>query len=176
MTFSDSDAHTPDLKYTWSLASYLWENKGSKNRFTAGGVSLDPERADLDSAAGLELSGGLRGRGITLDWEVNRIRGETVVEAFSGGIYAGGVTHIDSAAVEGAYWIPGSVLELGGALARFDTDTYTEAWNTATVVVNLHLTEQLNSKLQITHSWISSRFGIPGEDFQETRIQTQYLW
>ena len=95
MTFFDSDPHTPVLKTTWSLAGYAWENDGSNNRFTSGGVALDPLKADLDSATGFEASGGLRGRGITLDWQLNLIRGETVAEGFTGGIYVDGVTHAE---------------------------------------------------------------------------------
>ena len=34
VTFSDSDDHTPELKYTWSLAGYAWENDGHNNPFT----------------------------------------------------------------------------------------------------------------------------------------------
>ena len=99
-----------------------------------------------------------------------------MVEGFTGGIYAGGVSHLNTSAVEGAYWIKGTPVELGGALARLDTDTYAEPWDTATVVLNLHLHERFNAKLQITHSWIWSRFGIPGEDFRESRVQIQYVW
>jgi len=32
------------------------------------------------------------------------------------------------------------------------------------------------AKLQISHRWISDRFGVPNEDFRETRLQVQYVW
>ncbi len=176
VTFSDSDSHSPELRYTWSLAGYAWENDGSSNSFTEDGVSIDPERADLDSASGLEVSGGLRGRGITLDWEYNRIRGDAVDRGFTGGIYASGEADLEVAAVEGAYWIPRSVVELGGALSRLEADTYADTWDTATGVLNLHLNEQINTKLQITYSWISNRRGDPDDDIEEARVQLQYVW
>ncbi len=176
MTFSDGDPHTPGIKYTWSVAGYGWESYGGNNRSSDAGVTLDPERADLDSATGLEISGGLRGRGITLDWQYNRIRGETVAEDFTGGLYLGGVTHLDVAAVEGGYWIRGSSVELGGALSRLDADGYSETWDNSTLALNLHKRDKFYGKLQISHSWISSRHGIPGENFQETRVQVQYVW
>jgi len=176
MTFSDGDSHTPRFKYTWSLAGYVWENNGNINRLTEGGVSLDPERADLDSASGLELSGGLRGRGITLDWQYNRIRGETVANDFSGGLYVGGDTHLDVFAVEGGYRFSRSPVELGGELSRFEADGYADAMDRATLVLNLHGLDRFNAKLQISHGWMSSRGGVPGDDFQETRIQLQYFW
>ncbi len=103
MTYFDSDPHTPTFKTTWSLAGYAWHNDGSNNRFTTAGIALDPTRADLDSASGLEVSGGLRGRGVTLDWQLNLIRGETVAESFNGGgIIRGAPTpRIDRLADEG---------------------------------------------------------------------------
>ena len=36
MTFADGDPNTPELKYTWSLAAYVWENDGRNNTFTEG--------------------------------------------------------------------------------------------------------------------------------------------
>lgn len=179
MTFFDGDLHTPGFKYTWSLAGYVWENDGSTNRFTEGGVSLDPERADLDSAVGLELSGGLRGRGVTLDWQCNHIRGKTVVAGFTGGIYVGGETDLDVAALEGGYWFQDTPFELGAALARLDTDGYAEAWESATLALNLHgwrWVSWFGGKLQISHEWIFSRKGVPGDDFRQSRVQFQYVW
>jgi hypothetical protein len=176
MTFADGDAHTPRLKYTWSLAGYVWENDGNNNLFTEGGEALDAEKEDLDSASGLEVSGGLRGRGITLDWQYNRIEGHTVCKGFSGGIYANGETRLDIAAAEGGYRLRRFPVELGGALERFDADGYAEPWEKTTLVLNLHGLERFNSKLQVSHGWISNRQGVPGEDFQETRIQLQYVW
>jgi hypothetical protein len=176
VSFSDSDPHTPELRYTWSLAGYAWRNDGSNNTYTSGGMATDPEKADVDAVEGFELSGGLRGRGITLDWQYNRFQSETVVPGFSGGIYVDGETTGDTVSIEGAYWIEGTAVELGGALNRLDFDAFTEPWDTATLVLNLHAWKWFPGKLQLTHSWLVSRFGIPDEDFQETRVQIQYVW
>jgi phosphate-selective porin OprO/OprP len=176
MTFFDSDPHTPEIKYTWSLAGYAWENDGTNNSLTEGGISLDPERADLDFARGLEISGGLRGRGVMLDWQYNLIRGETLIPDFTGGLYVDGATELNSMAVEGGYWIPGRLIEVGGSLSRIDADGYIEPWDTAGLALNIHWLEKYNAKLQITHTWIFSRNGVPDLDFQQTRIQAQYAW
>jgi len=176
MTFADGDEHSPELKHTWSLAGYRWENDGHTNHFTEGGVSLDPERADLDSATGLEISGGLRGRGITLDYQHNRIRGETRVPGFTGGIYTDGDSRLTVSAVEGAYRFRRSFVELGGALSRVDADGFQDPSRRATAVVNLYLVRRFMYKLQISHTWDSSRGGVPGDDFQTTRAQFQYVW
>lgn len=176
MTFFDSDPHTPVFKTTWSLAGYAWENNGNNNRFTARGIGLDPLKADLDSATGLEVSGGLRGRGVTLDWQYNRIRGATVAKSLTSGIYVDGVTHLDVSAIEGGYRIRGTPVEFGGALTRLEADGFSDPWDKATLVLNLYGWWNFFGKLQISHSWTSSRLGVPGADFQETRVQTGYGW
>jgi hypothetical protein len=176
MTFADGDNHTPKLEYTWSLAGYSWNNDGRNNTFTQDGVGIAAEKADLDSATGLEVSGGLRGRGITLDWQYNRIRGETVADGFTGGLYVDGTTHLDVAAVEGGYWLPGTLVELGGALSRIDADGYAHSGKRHGVVLNLHGSERFNTKLQVSHDWIFNRKGVDSQDFQETRLQIQYVW
>jgi hypothetical protein len=177
MTFNDGDPHTPEIKYTWSVAGYAWENDGRTNRFTEDGESSDPERVDLDSATGVEISGGLRGRGVSLDWQYNRVETETVVGDFTGGIYIDGRTRMVSAAIEGSYTIRRSPVELGGALAESEADGYERPWREATLQLNLRgIARQLGSKIQVSHTWLSNRFGIAEEDFRETRIQIQYVW
>ncbi len=81
---------------------------------------------------------------------------------------AGG-NHLAVAAVEGGYRIRGSPVELGGALSRLDADGYAVPWDQATLASNLHAWSRFFGKLQISHSWTSSRRGVPGADFQETR-------
>ena len=122
------------------------------------------------------MSGGLRGRGITLDWQHNRIEGETVARDFTGGLYVDGETSLDVSAVEGGYRFRVFPIEVGGAVARFDADGYAAAWDKATLVLNLYSPRRPIGKLQISHGWISNRQGLPEADFQETRIQTQYVW
>ena len=139
----------------------------------AGWCSPAPQRIEPGRRGGYI---GLRGRGITLDWQVNRIRGETVAEAFTGGIYVDGVTHLDVAAVEGGYRIRGSPVELGGALSRLDADGFAQPWDQATLALNFYAWSRFFGKLQISHSWTSSRRGVPGADFQETRVQVEYGW
>jgi len=66
-------------------------------------------------------------------------------------------------------------VELTGGLSQLDSDGYLTPWKVQLAGLNLNL-EKFLGKLQITHSWISNRFGLPDEDFQETRIQAQYVW
>ena len=111
-----------------------------------------------------------------LDWQYNRIRGATVAESFTGGIYVDGVTHLDVAAIEGGYRIRGTPVEFGGALTRSKADGFSDPWDKATLALNLYGWGKFFGKLQISHTWASSRRGVPGADFQETRVQTEYGW
>ena len=99
-----------------------------------------------------------------------------MVPDFTGGVYVGGVTHLDVAAVEGGYRIRSSPVELGGALSRIDADGYAEPWDKATLALNLHGWSRFFGKLQISHSWAASRRGVPGEDFRVTRVHVEYAW
>ena len=53
---------------------------------------------------------------------------------------------------------------------RFDLQTYIEPWTGWILGFSLDLQEKYLAKLQITTRWISSRFGLPGEDFVKTRL------
>jgi phosphate-selective porin OprO/OprP len=164
-----------DIHYDLSLATYHWSNDGSSNPLTQEGESLDPEKADLDQASGVELSGALKAGRFTLLAQYNRIRADTVVEGFTGGVYLDGETDLEVALVEAGYRIPGSWVHLTGGLSRVDSKGYATPWKEQVVGLNLNPKRYL-AKLQISHRWIFDRFGVPNEDFRETRIQVQYVW
>ena len=68
-------------------------------------------------------------------------------------------------------------MELALAATRLDTDSYREPWHEWILGVNVDLQDKYHlAKLQITSRWISNRFGLPGADFMETRLQVQYVW
>jgi hypothetical protein len=164
-----------DIYYDLSVAAYHWSDDGSNSPFTRAGESLDAEKADLDQARGVELSGRLRGGGFTLQAQYNQIRADTVVEGFTGGIYVDGETVLEASLLQVGYRIPGSWVQMTGALSRLDSDGYVTPWKERIVGLNLDPRKYLG-KLQISHRWISDQFGVPNEDFQETRLQVQYVW
>jgi hypothetical protein len=175
MTQREGLRHCHDL----GLAGYRWVNDWTRNPFTDRGESLDPEKADLDRAEGLELSGRLHARGFFLAMQYNIIRAEAVVRDFTGGIYVDGSTDLEASSALAGQWLPGDWLQVVGGLSRLDSDGYIEPWEESILGLNLETAGLLRSilgKLQITHRWISNRFGIPDEDYQETRFQIQYVW
>ena len=161
--------------YTISVAAYRWSND-SGAALTMDGIALDPERADLDDAWGLELSGGLQGSGLRLDAELNLIHGETVVDDFDGGIYVDGETDLRVGALQGGYYVLGSRLEATAGLTFIDSDSSKNTTRHGIVGLNVYMSENYQSKLQVSHRWIFNDAGDPSADFREIRIQLQYVW
>jgi len=165
-----------NLHLEMSFAGYYWENDGSRNTFTQEGVALDPLRADVNTASGLELSGVLDAGGFTLGFQHNWIEATSVADDFTGGIYLAGDADAKTSTLQSAYRIARRRVQSAAGATRFDVQTYVEPWTEWILGFNLDLQERYLAKLQITTRWISSRFGLPGEDFVETRLQVQYVW
>ena len=163
------------LHFEIGFAGYYWENDGSRNTLTEGGVAVDPERPDLDTASGLELSGALDTAGFTLDFQRNVIRGQTVDRDFTGGVYLAGETRGAASTIQSGYWIH-RLVQLAAGATRFDTRSYLEPWKERILGINFDLQDKYHSKLQITGRWIDNRFGVPGQDYFEVRLQTQHIW
>ena len=105
----------------------------------------------------------------------NRVLADTVADDLTGGIYLAGETEFETSTLQSGYWLARRV-QLAAGATRFDTESYLEPWTEWILGVNLDFQDEYLSKLQITSRWISNRFGLPGADFMETRLQVQYVW
>ena len=124
--FGQGDFHTSGYKYNVSLAAYGWSNDGDNNSYTdpVTGTGVRSGKVDLDRADGLEVSAGLRGRGLSVDAEYQMISADTVDPAFTGGVYLDGSTDLDKMQVEGGYMLRGNRVEIVGAWESLDADNY----------------------------------------------------
>ena len=112
------------MKYSFSLAAFSWTNDDDRNTYTDSGVATSDSKADLDNAAGFEISAGLRGHGVSIDVEYQLISGDTVAEGFTGGAYKDGTTDLDKLAVEGGYMFAGNHFEIVGGWDMLDASGY----------------------------------------------------
>lgn len=98
------------------LASYVWRNDGDRNPFTEDGQSTSGEFADLDSAAAVELSAGVRGRGLSTDVAWTRTGATLLDRGFDGGLYTAGRAALQQFSTEAGLMIVPRRLEALGAV------------------------------------------------------------
>jgi hypothetical protein len=103
------------LRVALGAAAYVWKNDGDRNLYTTDGVATSTTLADADRAHGLELSGGLRGHGFTLDASWHRLEVHTIDPAVTAGVFRNGQALYHVTGFEGGYMaIPGTLEFLGG--------------------------------------------------------------
>ncbi len=164
MAFDQGDFERGDFKGNFSVAAFAWSNGEDNNTYTGpGDTALSLTRADLDSADGVELSAGLRGRGISADIEYNLIRADTVANGFTGGVYRNGSTELDKFHLEGGYMLPGNSWEIVSAYETLDADNYDNTWEAYEIGVN-YFFKKHDVKLQLNYRHGENVFGESGHD------------
>jgi len=124
---------------------------------------------------GFEVSGALRGYGVSIDAEYNLFNAETTDDTFTGGIYKNGETDLESWAVEGGYMVVPAKLELVAGYQVQDADNYAEEWTRTSVGTN-YFFEKQDIKLQATYRMGESLNGVKGADEDEVFVQAQYVF
>jgi len=176
MQLEQCDFDAGRFKANFSVAAYTWNNDGDNNSYTDdSGNALNAERADLDSADGWELSADLRGHGLSVTGAVNRITGDTVDPAFSGGIYTAGTTDLDQLSLIGGYMVIKQRFEVVLGWQSQDADGYAEEWTRTQVGLN-YFYNQHKVKAQLNYSIGENVFGQSGVDTDTTQLQLQYYF
>ncbi len=176
MKYDQADFHSEEWLFTVGAAAFAWNNDGDNNTFTdPDGMTTSLTKVDLDSAHGYELSGGVRGRGVSVDLEVQRVTGETVDSAFTGGLYEDGETDLDKMAIEGGYVLPGNRVEIVAGWDTLDATNYEKATDRTSVGVNLYINEH-NAKFQTTWQKIDNAGGVRGDDRDALWVSFQVVF
>ncbi|HEY7699512.1 MAG TPA: porin, partial [Vicinamibacteria bacterium] len=90
VAYNQGDFGSEHLRFSLAASAYRWQNDGSRNSHTVNGLSTSEEAPDLDRSHGVEVSGALRGRGLSADAELQWVRGATTDRSFEGGLYRRG--------------------------------------------------------------------------------------
>jgi phosphate-selective porin OprO/OprP len=177
LKFEHADFQREELKYNFSLAAFSWSNDDDNNTYTdpENGLSTNPDKADLDSAEGFEVSAGLRGHGLTVAGQYNSISGDTVDLTFTGGIYRDGATDLDQIGLMAGYMLVGHRVEVVGKWDRQDADNYEDAWSLTTLGLN-YFWNRHKVKLQLNYRMTENLFGIRGNDQDATAVQMQFVF
>ncbi|HET7220138.1 MAG TPA: porin [Vicinamibacterales bacterium] len=155
------------------LSAYAWTNDGDRNLFTRDGVSSSPTFADLDAAQAVEVSGGLRGHGVSVDAAWSRVQGETIDPQFTGGIYVDGRASLHETAVEAGYMVILSRLEALASLDSLAIDArsataYRPSFGAVWYVDGHRL------KFSAMHRQSVNVLGVRGARGRQTYLQAQY--
>jgi len=149
------------------FGAYSWSNDSDNN--TAG------TKPDVDSVTGLEFSAAFRGKGLSVDAQINSFGADTVNGAYTGGIYRDGTTTLTNAAVEAGYMVSPKTLELVLGYQTQDADNYADAWNRTSVGANWFI-EKHKIKVQMSYRIGENLNGVTDKNEDEFYIQTQYVF
>lgn len=165
------------FKATVGVAVFSWTNDDDNNTRTAadGVTSTDPTRPDMDSVLGYEISGAVRGFGLSVDAEYNLFDAETVDPSITGGLYRNGETDLKTYAVEGGYMVIPERLELVAAYQVMDSDNYMDEWTRTSAGANWFF-QGHDIKLQATYRMGENVEGVDGADLDELFVQMQYVF
>ena len=150
------------------IGAYSWSNDNDNNTATAG-------KPDIDSVTGLEVSAAYRGNGLSVDAQLNSFDADTVLPAFTDGMYKNGTTKLTSASVEAGYMVSPKTLELVLGYQTQDADNYADAWNRTSIGANWFI-EKHKIKVQLAYRMGENLKGTTGKDEDELFIQTQYVF
>jgi hypothetical protein len=173
--YDQGDFEREPLRFAIAAALYRWSNDGSRNPDTQAGETLAPGAPDLARSRGLELSGALRGRGLSADAEIQWIRGTAADDTFDGGLYHRGEAELKKASLQTGYMIVAERLELVGGFDRLDAQTYGAPWKRLSLGAT-HYWNRQQLKLQINYQLHWSFLGSRGDDPQSVVTQLQLVF
>jgi len=171
---SQADFGRKSSRVAFGLSTFAWRNDGDNNTYTdASGNAINPAKVDLDNADGFEASFAYRGRGVTLDVELQTVGGETVDKAFTGGLYRDGKTDLDKFSIVAGYLFPKERFEVVVYRNGQDATNYEDTFTRTGLNLNWYL-NQHNLKFQLTYSMVENFIGIRGQDQTTLFGSTQF--
>jgi hypothetical protein len=162
-------------KATIGLAAYSWSNDNDNNTHAPGIDDSDfPDKVDVDSVTGLEISGAFRAAGFSVDAQYNSFDANTVETGFTGGLYKNGTTTLNNAAIEGGYMIKNTIEIVAGYQTQ-DADGYATSWDRTSVGANWFINKN-DTKVELTYRMGENLNGEENVDEDEVFLQTQFVF
>ena len=174
IAYNRGDFHTDAWRVIVSTAMYGWWNDGNSNPFTVNGLSTSSTNADLDRAFGVEVSGGLRGHGVSADVEYQYIRADLIDPTFTGGLYVNGGSNLNKFSINGGYMLPHDV-ELVGGWSIVDASGFQRGLSETKVGINWYVMKYA-IRFSATYSFVNNVNGTPGNNLGVTRVLAQFVW
>lgn len=140
MPREQGDFRTDRWRATAGVGGFHWQNDGDRSTATV---------LDLHSVEAVEVSGGLRGHGVSADLEFHRTRAIAEDGLLDQGLYRNGIGRLRTASAEGGYMLRGNRVELVTAYDSLNADTYAAPWRRFSSGGVVYFRGQL-IKLQVT--------------------------
>ncbi len=162
-------------------AAFYWSNNDEDNLDytdideSGNKVCNNLKKCDLDTAQGWELSGGLRGKGFSVDLEYNQVFGRMFDRNVTSGMYVDGETTIKKWQLEGGYMLANTPVEFVGKWDSMDTDGYESEWTAYDLGVNYFFNKH-KAKVQFLVRSESNVDGVDGDDRRQVVMQWQFVF
>ena len=115
---------------------------------TAGGTTAIARRGPpriFGSSDGLELSGGLRGHGVSMDAEFEPVHARARADVGAGGVFDGRQARLRKGSVEGSYMVVNHRLELAAGVDVLGAGAWARAWRRTSIGANWSCTSAPSS-------------------------------
>ena len=183
------DFQRGSFNYAVEAAAFHWTSNDNELKYIdeANGTTVcnNEKKCDLDTATGWELSGGIRGHGLSVDLEYNQVAGEMLAKHFvdddgnltplDSGMYVNGETTIKKWQLEGGYMLANIPIEFVYKRDSMDTDGYERKWYANDIGVN-YFFNQHKAKAQLLYRIESNVNGVDGDDRNQFVMQWQFVF
>lgn len=161
VTRTHGDFDRGPLRVTVGGGVYGWQSDADS--------PLTAQAADVNRVSGLEVSGALRGAGLSVDAEFEHVSASARRPFPSDGLYANGSTHLRKASVEAGYMILPGRFELLAAVDALHTPTFDRPWRRIAAGANWYV-KQHDVKFSFMH-----RESLNDEGVREGRSRAAYV-
>lgn len=168
------------FNYALEAAAFYWTNNDNRTVYTdvdenGKEVCNNEKKCDLDDATGWELSGGIRGHGLSVDLEYNEVAGSMMADNVNSGMYVNGETTIKKWQLEGGYMLANVPIEFVYKRDSMDTDGYERKWYANDIGIN-YFFNQHKAKAQFLYRIESNVNGVDGDDRNQFVMQWQFVF
>lgn len=156
------------LRFTIGAAAYRWWNDHDIAPHTG-------EAVDAESVAALEVSGGLRGGGVTIETEFEHVTADALEPGATRGLYVDGRLSLNKTSVESGYMLVRERLEFLGGAETMTAEAFESTWQRLSGGMNVYVNRHA-LKFSLMHRESFNDGGVDGTRSRATYIQTQFAF
>ena len=161
---SQGDLERRPLRLVVNAAAYRWTN--DHDIAPQGGSAVS-----VESMTAMEISGGLRRAGLSIDAEYHRVAARAEDPFFSNGLYLAGEAAANKASVETGYLLWRDQFEATAAFDTLDSDTFEKPWQRASIGMNWYVKGHA-LKFSVTHRESFNTQGVANVRSRATYLQS----